>query len=140
MMNDKQDTKWYLDMRFWIGLVIGGVLVTFVGFLPSIILLMQYNLEPNTIEDCKYGLTHEWYGIHCLRESELDKVGFIGSGVSTITPTKIGYYGDGIVDIHGVKVNCNDVNGVIPQQCRDIQYIKSETTQQSNSNVTENQK
>ncbi|MEK6862027.1 MAG: hypothetical protein AABY07_08740 [Nanoarchaeota archaeon] len=48
------------------------------------------------------------------------------NGVLTISPTEIGYYGDGIVDIHGIKVNCNGVTGVVPQQCRDIQYIKTE--------------
>jgi hypothetical protein len=74
-MSEKQNTKWYLNMLFWIGIVIGGILVTFVGFLPSIILLMQYNLEPNTIEDCKYGLTHTFYGQFCIKELELEKIG-----------------------------------------------------------------
>ena len=75
MMNKEQNTKWYLDARFWTGLIIGGMIVTFVGYLPSIIGLVQYNLEPNTIEDCKYGLTYTWYGNFCIKESELDNIG-----------------------------------------------------------------
>lgn len=70
----REQTKFYLDSRFWLGIVLGSIIVTLVGFAPSIISFVGGHLNPMTIDDCKYGLHMDFFGTSCVNDSEMKDI------------------------------------------------------------------
>jgi len=71
-LNNKK--PFFTSTQFLVGILVGMIIITFIAYFPTIITVIDLNLNPITINDCNYGLHDDFWFTRCINHNEMQEI------------------------------------------------------------------